>query len=81
MKLTPSEKASLKIIAGVVERYGVNGTRLSATFIGSRAAAICRRTLEAKGLVSIDRRAVNDFRYSLTAAGADMVRLIRQGVQ
>ena len=74
MRLTHGEKQALLTIYDVGRRYPNSGTKWSATFIGSSAASQCRRSLEAKGLVAIDRRAVNDFRYSLTEAGREAAK-------
>lgn len=67
VKLTRPAKAALLYLRAKDERHP--NQRYGWHMPNQRTAACCRRTLEPKGLVSIERITPTHFRYRITEAG------------
>lgn len=67
MKLSKAQKAGLMRLVLLSKKHAPF-TRFTTTFIG-QSGARALRTLDGSGLVEIDKRIANNYRYRITDAG------------
>lgn len=76
-RLTRGEKAALGWLAGLHSKFPDNTYGFNPTYRAKHAAA-CRRSLEARGYVQINRLSERHFRYRLTDAGRAVAATLQE---